>query len=451
MTRHKLDPKVQSHINAVLKSSRHLKNLIDDLLDFTKIESKKVKLYYTEFDVRPLMDDLQNVFSVNLAEGVTIDIHVQEDFPELIRFDELKLRQMLNNLVGNAIKFTRKGNVTVSVAYCKKYDEFIDLTISVKDTGIGISPDKLSLIFKSFEQIENSEGPYRSGTGLGLSITQAYAEMVGGRIEVQSTLGEGSEFTIRIPKIYYRERNLETGIPEVQKVNEGLPELLGKSILIAEDDPTLANLYCEFLIPSNAEIQKVTDGESAMRAIVELIPDLLILDIGLPDKSGVEIAREIRAEKAYAGIPIIALTGYKDMLDHRELFDQILFKPVIKEAFQQAVTGQLMRFPVKKVNEKKLSPLDQSLESIGRDPAQYRRLVDETGELLKQSVASHSISHIRLFKDSLIKFASVYDVESVAPITEELERCLESFDIEGIENSLIKLTNFYSKAPKTES
>jgi PAS domain S-box-containing protein len=450
MTRYELAPKTQSHINAVLKSSKHLKNLIDDLLDFTKIESNKVKLFYTEFDMRPIVNELPKVFSVNLSEDVTMQVEVEDGFPDLIRFDELKLRQMLNNLVGNAVKFTRRGLISVKVSSENKADEYLDLKISVRDTGVGISRDKLTLIFQSFEQIEDSNAPYRSGTGLGLSITQAYVEMVGGKIEVESVLGEGSEFRLTIPRIYYRRQSLEPTEAELIEGTESLPELLGKQILIAEDDPTLANLYSEFLIPSNAEIVKVADGESTLKAIMDMQPDLLVLDLGLPDRSGVEIAKEIRAEKAYMSIPIIAMTGYRDILEHRELFDQVLFKPITKEAFQHAVGEQLMRFSSKHSLERKPSPIDQSIEVIRTDKPLCAKLVKETSDLLERSISTHSISHIRHLMEALSTFAQANQSKAVEMIAEEMARCLDFFDIEGIEHNLTKLSRFYSKVSEKE-
>jgi len=198
-----LPPKTRNHISSVLKSSKHLKNLIDDILDFTKIESRKARLYYSDFDLRNVIHDLLNAFKIQLPESVSLVFNLPSGFPDLVRLDELKIRQILINLVGNAIKFTKKGQITVDIEVTNQTSDTLDLQFLVSDTGIGIPKDQITRIFQSFEQIESDEIPMTSGTGLGLPIVKAFVEMMDGSIEVKSKMGSGSRFTIRLPGVHH--------------------------------------------------------------------------------------------------------------------------------------------------------------------------------------------------------------------------------------------------------
>lgn len=199
-----LPPKTRNHVSSVLKSSKHLKNLIEDILDFTKIESRKARLNYSDFDLKNVIHDLLNAFRIQLPPSVSLAFNLPADFSDLIRLDELKIRQILINLVGNAIKFTKEGRITVDIEVTNRTADTIDLLFIVSDTGIGIPKDQLTRIFQSFEQIESNQVPVTSGTGLGLPIVKAFVEMMDGSIDVTSRIGCGSKFTIRIPGVHHR-------------------------------------------------------------------------------------------------------------------------------------------------------------------------------------------------------------------------------------------------------
>jgi PAS domain S-box-containing protein len=210
--------KTRHHVNSVLKSSKHLKNLIDDILDFTKIESRKVRLHMTDFDLRNVIHDLLNSFKIQLPGSVTLAFNLPSGFPAWIRLDELKIRQILINLIGNAIKFTKEGQITVDIQAINQTDNTMDLLFLVTDTGIGVPKDQLARIFQSFEQIESDAIPTTTGTGLGLPIVKAFVEMMDGSIEVKSKMGAGSRFTVRLPGVHFHQEDEETS-PEYRDVN----------------------------------------------------------------------------------------------------------------------------------------------------------------------------------------------------------------------------------------
>ena len=300
-----------------------LLTVINDILDFSKIESGKMELESHDFDLRNCIEEVLDVFGQKAAViGLDLVYQIDNNVPAQIIGDGLRLRQILMNLVGNAIKFTSKGEVFVSVHVIKSsLDGKLELCIQVKDTGIGIPEDKINRLFKSFSQVDSSTTRKYGGTGLGLVISEKLIQLMGGEISVTSALGEGSTFIFTI-KARASQEHLKT------YVYQNMTGLEGKRILIVDDNRTNRNILKGQLEQWKLDAVLANSGEEGLRMISELPSfDLVLSDMQMPEMDGVQFARTVKAR--FPAMPIILLSsvGEEYSKDHRHLFTSILNKP----------------------------------------------------------------------------------------------------------------------------
>ncbi|MDP4267738.1 MAG: ATP-binding protein [Bacteroidota bacterium] len=239
------EEKLRTQINIIRSNSRNLLNMINDILDLSKIEAGKMKIQLESVNLLSIIKDVENIFIHEINEKkISFFINIDNELPELLKLDDLRIRQILFNLLGNAIKFTETGGIKLSVNFNKRDNKLIDLKISVKDTGIGIPRDQLKIIFESFNQQKYQSAKKYGGTGLGLAITKRLVEMMNGKISVESEPGVGSEFEVLIPgieilkdiqlRLNYSESNMNFGefVNNAVMISEGkeinLPEIINK-------------------------------------------------------------------------------------------------------------------------------------------------------------------------------------------------------------------------------
>jgi PAS domain S-box-containing protein len=294
----------------VRSSGESLLRLINDILDFSKIEAKKLELEMIDFDLRSLLDELASILSV-LAQAKRIELLCIADpaVPALLRGDPGRLRQILTNLVANAIKFTEKGGVVVRATLEEEGGSNCLLRFAVRDTGIGIPEDKIGVLFNKFSQAEVSTTRKFGGTGLGLAISKQLAEMMGGTAGVTSQDGKGSEFwfTVRLELSLGLGSQSEGAQPESRTT---LP--LNARILIAEDNSTNREVALAILRKLGLRADAVADGAEAINALESIPYDLVLMDMRMPVMDGIEAACQIRKPQSAVlnhDIPIIALTA----------------------------------------------------------------------------------------------------------------------------------------------
>ncbi|MFP2908203.1 ATP-binding protein [Pyxidicoccus sp. 3LFB2] len=303
-----LSPQQEKYIRILGSSSENLLGLINHILDFSKIDAGKVTLEQRSFDLRQLVYSTLFALSARAEEkqlSVTADI--DEQVPEHLLGDPVKLGQVLTNLVGNAIKFTELGAVTVSVRVREQTQEALALDFAVTDTGIGIPENRLGSIFEEFTQADYTIGMKYGGTGLGLSISQKLVELHGGRICVKSTQGQGSSF-------YFTLRMKPGQAVEAEASEEGRasPQALqGLRILVAEDNDINVFMLSQFLKKWGAEFDVVGNGRQAVQQVQQADYDLVLMDVRMPELDGYDATRAIRAlpDARYLRIPIIAVTA----------------------------------------------------------------------------------------------------------------------------------------------
>jgi CheY-like chemotaxis protein len=276
-------------------------------LDLSKIEAGKLQLSYEGINLRGLISDIQQIFSVKAAEkGIQLLATVDESVPEAIAFDEVRLRQILFNMVGNAIKFTEQGYVSIKVSSILSDDQKIQLTLQIKDTGIGIAPENQARIFDVFTQSEGQSTRKYGGTGLGLTITRRLTEMLGGSIELTSELGKGSIFTLIFPSVI-----IENHAHQMFNHNQDIDfnQFVSATILIVDDIESNRHLLRSFFQSTDHKIIEASDGYEAIQMAKNHHPDVIIMDILMPNLDGQEATLWLRNNPDTSTIPIIILTA----------------------------------------------------------------------------------------------------------------------------------------------
>ena len=290
-----LSDRQREYIEAIRTSSQDLINIINDILDFSKIEAGKLSLFPAIFSLR---ESVSNVVS-NLAiqaytKGVELIYHVEDDAPDQVIGDAGRLRQILINLVGNAIKFTEHGEIYVNIKSEPLAQNSLKLYFAVRDTGVGIPSDKLDTIFQAFEQVDSSSTRQFGGTGLGLAVSSQLCQMMGGDIWVESELGKGS--------VFYFTVKMEPGHEETAKsdLTGALGALSGLSVLLVEDNATNRRLFYHTLSKSGLTPKVASNAEEAISILrtakqANTRFDFILADMTLPDRTGLDLVDEVKS------------------------------------------------------------------------------------------------------------------------------------------------------------
>ncbi|MCP4457591.1 MAG: response regulator [Cytophagales bacterium] len=305
------------NLTTIQFSSQHLLSLVNDILDFSKIRAGKVDIENRDINVKNLVNGIINTMEFKAKEvGISVLAKIESAVPDFVIGDELRINQILTNLIGNAIKFTRKGSVTLSLSLVKSKDNISEISFSVKDTGTGIAKDKLEIIFNSFEQENTSTAREYGGTGLGLAISKELVRLMGGdAIIVNSELGVGSEFCFSIPFKKASEHVKEEKNKLDKKENTNLQSNAdvnvppGVKVLCVDDNEINVLVISQYFKKWGVEATYAETGEKALEAFRNGSFDMVLMDIRLPDMDGYEVTNEIHREHPDRNVPIIALTA----------------------------------------------------------------------------------------------------------------------------------------------
>ena len=314
MTDHLLEWEKRTEERQILKiistSSEHLLAVINDILDFSKLEARAIELELRTFDLLAMTKNVADMFSVKATEkGLSIDVRFESDVPQWVIGDEARIRQILLNLISNAIKFTKRGGVTLDVTGGQMSAEPASVKFVVRDTGIGMSPEALTHLFSEFWQADTSISRQFGGTGLGMAISHRLAKAMGGSITAESILGEGTTFSVILPV----ELPAENAIPTTAQDSEytdGNFSFAGRHILLVEDNPTNQKIAKTILVRTGIKIDTANNGVEAVTAASANDYDLVLMDIHMPLMNGLEATQAIRAlRNARSSVPIIALSA----------------------------------------------------------------------------------------------------------------------------------------------
>ncbi|MCI4668736.1 MAG: ATP-binding protein [Bacteroidia bacterium] len=361
-----LNTKQDSLLKPIRHSADFLLALINDILDYSKLEAGKLELGSEHFRLKRVVNEVGQLFLPKSNEkGIELIIDIADNVPEVVVGDELKLKQMLMNLGGNAVKFTDRGSVTIRVESLNKDARPHQVLFQVIDTGIGIPMEQQDRIFKDFIQVDSSNTRRYGGTGLGLSITKKLAELHGGEIQLESKEGKGTKVMLLLnydggdpAKIYEKDEN-----PVLAH-----PELAGKRVLLADDEPYNRMLVRGILESWKMEVTSAVNGKEVLEALQP--PELysvLLMDLQMPELDGVGASRKIREEMGL-DIPILALTATSSPREQQKAIEAGMQKVMLKPFKAQELHDVLLSLMNIQARKKKIIPGIPKLNKSDENP-----------------------------------------------------------------------------------
>ncbi len=385
------------YLGNVLKSSEHLLTLISDILDFSKIEAGKLELEILDFNLQDIVGEVINLMRFKAEEkSIRLTSHIDSDLPSFLRGDPTRLRQVLLNLVNNAIKFTEKGSIGITVQSSKltvqnDYSSLCTLHFEISDTGIGISKEHQDRLFQAFSQTDASVTRRFGGTGLGLAIAKAIVEKMNGQIGVESEEGKGSKFWFTAA--FEKSVNVLSVMKEKSLNTFHLTRHTSARILLVEDNELNRKLALHLLNKLGFQADSVNNGKEAIRAMQTTAYDIVLMDIQMPEMDGIEATKIIRQAEANAqrnnsSVPIIAMTAHAMQSDRDRCIEagmnDYISKPISSDRLLKAIWNQLSRFPKQKENsqleenmsEKTVFDKTEMMKLVGYDEALCKEMID---------------------------------------------------------------------------
>ena len=443
------DKKHRTYVESINTSGKSLMTLINDILDLSKIEAGMMNINPVPVDVKMIFNEIQQIFKQKMAQkNIEFVIHIDEELPEALLIDEARLRQVLLNIVGNAVKFTEKGYIKLSAKkeYAKDDDESrVDLMLSVEDTGIGIPEDDIKNIFESFKQQSGQSNRKYEGTGLGLSISKKLIELMNGEITVNSIVGKGSEFIVRL-------KNVDLASTEALIEGKTMLDYNGvkfekAKVLVVDDVESNRVLIKEMLLRVGLEVATAENGHEAILVSASIIPDLIIMDVRMPVINGLEATQRIKGIGITEHIPIIALTASSAYTERSKImeygFDAYLSKPISLDNLVSEISKYL-----KRKDETEFKGREEEKElvlNVELIPKVSQSVNKELEPLLNNVGGALKIANVNKIAEVLINIGRKYGCEEFVEKGEELMQACASFDIIKIKSELEGIKDFIEK------
>jgi len=444
------DEELRGYLSSIRSSGKSLLTLINDILDLSKIEARKMELQYEPVNLEKVFEEIGEIFSLRLKEkGLDFFTEIDPDVPESLLMDEVRIRQIIFNLMGNAVKFTHGGHIRLSARKVERAESKgkVDLVLAVEDTGIGIPPSSQEKIFEAFGQQDGQSTKKYGGTGLGLTITKRLVEMMGGEIRVESEVDVGTGFEIVLPGVARGTAQVKS-TPYVAPENEAEDiEFEPATILVVDDIKANRNLVRAFFPVADFRFLEAENGEQAVIAAQKERPDLILMDIRMPVMDGCDATQRIRRDPAVRDIPIIAITASGMKSDQERImgcgFDGLLTKP-----FQRAdLVRRLSHFiPYRRRRgvegdedgtDADLPPLTPPPpESCDRVPELIARLDAEFRPLWERAQRTGFFDDIADFGERIEALGEEFHLEAVRRYGADLGKQAANFDIERMNRTL---------------
>ncbi|HOJ62793.1 MAG TPA: transporter substrate-binding domain-containing protein [Spirochaetota bacterium] len=385
----------KSQIDTIIKSGEHLLELINEVLEMSKIEAGILYLNMDNFDFYEMIEEIYKLFKIKMErKGLDFNIEMDKDIPRVIFSDRIRIKQVIINLIGNAFKFTKKGYVNVRV---KKNND--KLSISVTDSGIGIAKEDLEKIFLPFEQ--SVSGIFEGGTGLGLSISKRIAKLLEGDIYVESKVGYGSTFTFE-----FKYQIGDETLIKNNNYNKNIIRIKGDSkikVLVVDDRDTNRDILVKILSPLGFDVMETKDGLTALKMIDQYKPDIILLDIVMPDISGIEVIDRLR--KSNNPVKIIAIIASVMDENKNEILekgaDSFIIKPFKKEIILEEIKNLLNIEYIYEENDVKSDDHDLNLNSIKES---LKNIPVEIIEKFKQELTIGDIKEIIKYNEIIEQY-----------------------------------------------
>ncbi|WP_428909910.1 ATP-binding protein [Niallia sp. Krafla_26] len=431
------DDKHKNYIHTINVAGNNLLTIINDILDLSKIEAGKIELHYKPMSLSLITTEVENMLRYRAhSTGIELIVDVQDQIPDTILLDEVRMRQIFLNLLNNAIKFTEKGHVklTVKAKPAQSNDtSSIDLQILVEDTGIGIPEHEKERIFESFTQISGQSIKKYGGTGLGLSITKKLVDMMNGTISVESEVGKGSTFIVQFSNIQVAATQ---SLPEKTDIYDYWKNKFSyETILIVDDIETNRYLLKEWLSSFGIHVLLAGNGAEALKICEREKPHLILTDLVMPVMDGFELAEKLKANPRTQDIPIIALSASTLSEKPEGHFDDYLLKPVH--------IGKLLKKLAKHLYME--TEIEKALEDVEQSGEPKCRMIPEIKEMLIPLVSnlesSLIISQVKQLAQTLILLGEQHQLEEMAADGEQLLGYANCYDIVNIKVKLRKVKN----------
>jgi len=432
------------YISSIRAAGKSLLGLICDILDLSKIEAGKFSPEYGEVNLISVLQEIKDIFSHKIEEkGLDFKLETDKYLPESVIFDEIRLRQILLNLVGNAVKFTQSGYVYLTAGCEYSYDNpnFADIMLAVEDTGIGIPEDQREIIFKAFEQQKGQVHASFGGTGLGLAITKRLAEMLNGEIFISGEPGKGSIFYLTFRKVELVQ------IPQIIDNNDNsqdfVPVCFEKAKILAADDIEFnRELIKEYLDLPGISIIEAENGKEAVALAKHHLPDLILMDLKMPVVDGYEAVGMIRSDTELKHIPVIALTAgaMKDNITKMEtIFDDYILKPVSKAELILSLKKFLKYNIQGSAKSEYNAPLSQTLspETLEALP-ELADILENNIQRCKEIADILTINEIEDFANEMRALGEKYQYPPLSQWAEDLESQAMNFEMEALAQTLDK-------------
>ncbi|OGG96863.1 MAG: hypothetical protein A2527_00345 [Candidatus Lambdaproteobacteria bacterium RIFOXYD2_FULL_50_16] len=327
------DNQSKQYLESINASGKNLLALINDILDLSKVEAGKLTLEITPVSIAQVIQDVTQIFSQKIKEkGLELVIEMDPRVPPSLMLDETRLRQVLLNLVGNAIKFTAHGQIKVTVEVLVLTSELVNLRFLVQDTGIGLDPQFKSLVFGAFEQSPGQSNANFGGTGLGLAICRRLVSMMGGEIWVESDLGQGCQFYFTLPQVIIAEIDPDHTLEQII-ANESTIQFAPARLLLVDDIALNRDLFRAYLEGQPFSFEEAGDGAEAVQMATNQPPDLILMDYKMPIMDGMEAVKELSKNPVTTKIPVICVTASVMRSTEQEIrkhFEGYLRKPLTK-------------------------------------------------------------------------------------------------------------------------
>lgn len=421
LRRSEMNDQQLGHIANIQRSSQHLLTIINDVLDLSKIEAGKIKVIAQDFYLQEVLDDVSSQFSHLLNDkDIALDFDISLDISQPFCGDSLRVSQILLNYVSNAIKFTEKGKIVVSVQLVEEDDAGCLVRFNVRDTGIGIDKKEIKVLFHPFNQVDSSPTRKYGGTGLGLAVSKELAELMGGEAGVESQLGVGSDFWFTV--------RLSRGVKAVTRRTaealslDGTNQLKARRILVVEDNDLNQRVAKEFLEYNGATVEIAQNGKEAIDILngSQRGFDCVLMDVQMPVMDGLEATKIIRSDIKLANTLVIAMTANVDQKDRQLCFDAGMNDFIAKPIDPNLLVSTLLKW---------LKPDSTQAKSLHDMPVTKMPVAENTDTLIDPSVLAVSIGHTDPVK--IHKYFVLF-VESTKESMKEIEVAVANNDLKTI-------------------
>jgi signal transduction histidine kinase/AmiR/NasT family two-component response regulator len=432
-----LTPRQSEYVRAIRDSGASLLQLINDILDLSKLEAGKLELHAEPTDMRDSCEFLRTVFGQQAAKkSLQLKFELSPDLPHALLLDRIRIRQVLVNLLGNAVKFTERGQVLTRVSWeMHENTSRGTLLIDVEDTGLGIAPDRLHELFKSFVQADPRRDAEKQGSGLGLTIVKRLIGIMEGVLTVESMVGKGTVFHLRFPNVPVSVR-LPVGDHAEPGGAVDFNDFAPASVLVVDDNETNRDLMAGLFEKTHHWLHFASNGKEALECLETIKADVVLLDIRMPVMDGRTALAEIRKQPMLELLPVIAVTASSEAAEETNLRSQFtgyVRKPFSRHTLYQELARVLPRVRPAETLEPILTPSPERVAEWQALVSELRRLLNTEWPALRDSLA---INQTRAFARKLEELGDAAQCDPLITYAATLARLSDAYAVKGLERHL---------------